>query len=345
MTWSRFRRLSCLLAAILAVGGTFVTVDTAEAAGTQNSYVAMPHPDDEWESWSLIYGSTSNYKVFIYMTQGEQSSACLRTNQTSSAGPYWYQGPSSPVGQPNYGETLPAAPPWSTSGGQFSAACKTSRKVSTRQFLNDRASKDSAIPSFSSTESSAICFSGNTLAGVPPRRDDAGTLITSNCATYFSSTNGYGKLIFFDLGDGDLTKEEVQWAITKVKSNKSSFGIPTLPDVNAIGAFRNSGVYSGCAVYNHADHVAIHQGLWNYDMDMGRQYGRTCSTDPDVAAGGRTGVIPSAQQSDNIAMSGNTRVGPLQKIYAWLASTYFDSTFTCTDCLFAQTQPFWSRFN
>lgn len=80
-------------------------------------------------------------------------------------------------------------------------------------------------------------------------------------------------------------------------------------------------------------------------MDIGRQYGRTCSTDPDVAAGGRTGVIPSAQQSDNIAMSGNTRVGPLQKIYAWLAQTYFYSTFTCTDCLFAQTQPFWSRFN
>lgn len=75
---------------------------TAQAATpTQLSYVLFPHPDDEYEGWALIDNSTSNYKVFIMMTRGEETSGCLPAS-AGIGGPHWYEGPNSPVGRPDY---------------------------------------------------------------------------------------------------------------------------------------------------------------------------------------------------------------------------------------------------
>ncbi|MGI8874033.1 MAG: hypothetical protein ACR2KP_06850 [Egibacteraceae bacterium] len=45
-------------------------------------------------------------------------------------------------------------------------------------------------------------------------------------------------------------------------------------------------------------------------------------------------------------MSGNTRVGPFQRRYGWLASTYWpDSGFASSNSIRARTQHWWGRFN
>ena len=50
------------------------TVEAAYAAPGKIEVIAMPHPDDEMEVWSQIQGSTANYKVFAYLTRGEETS-------------------------------------------------------------------------------------------------------------------------------------------------------------------------------------------------------------------------------------------------------------------------------
>jgi hypothetical protein len=357
-TFLNVRRIVRMVAIpVLVTATTVVSVSSpAHAAPVQLSYVILPHEDDEWSTWSLVHGSTSNYKVFIYMTSGEQTGACNSTSNPSG-GPRWYQGPGSPVGQPNYSEIDPAQGQWNEAtqavpGGTWSAACSNARRLSTRNFLNDRAAQDGALPAgFPATHSLTTCFAGNTAAGVPPSRTDGGNLVTvgANCVRVYNATNGNGKLLFFDMGDGDLTKEEVLWAIQKVQANKTTLGIPNLPHLNAIGAFRNGVMGGTCEFYNHGDHLAVHQALWTYDMDIGRQYGRTCAADPDSlpANGGRTNTIPAATQSHNFSMSGATRVGPGERRYGWLTSTYWSDPAqnrTAPEQIFSQTQSFWGRF-
>jgi|JI9StandDraft_2_1071091.scaffolds.fasta_scaffold137145_2 hypothetical protein len=321
--------------------------DAAQALGpVQISYVVSPHPDDEWSTWSLVDNSSDNYKVFIYMTRGEETGACRKINE-ASAGPYWYQGPASPVGQPNYGEIDPANSQWSNaSGGRFSTNCTNARRAANRNFLNDRAAADPSLPG-AFTSSTTGCFTGNTSAGLPPRREDNGVVTNQFCYVMYNAPNGLGKLIYLNLGDGDLLKEEVEWALLRVRNNKAALGIPNLPDVNAIGAFRNL-LNPSCMVYDHPDHRAVHDALWIYDMNIGKQYGRTCSTDPDSAPpSGRTNTIPAAAQYWAFQMSGNTRVGLFERRYGWLTGSYWSdpvNSYVLPDYIFAPTQAFWSRF-
>lgn len=318
----------------------------AEAASTLISYLVMPHPDDETGVWSLVTGSTDNYKVIIFMTEGEASSACRTAAEGTGGGPYWYQGPSSPVGQPNYAEINPRGTGANLWAGRWTSTCSTARIESTLSFLEAKAAADSTAPgNFPSagSPSGTFSFSGNTSAGIPPRREDNGNTYTSRTARVYNATNGRGKVIFFNLGDGDLKKEEVRWAIAAVRANKSALGIPNYGERNALGAFRNNVSGIGCDVYDHPDHASIHTALFTYDMIAGRQHGRTCSNDPDVDPT-RTASIPLQEHYDLRAMSGNTAVGIFQRRYGWLAATNWSSNFDA-DHMFARTQYFWSRFS
>lgn len=335
MTSAQGRAVRLFVAAAtlgLVAGAMPIAAPAASAAGSQLSYIVMPHPDDEWGGWSLIANSTGNNKIFLFATNGEQTGAC------SPEGEAWYEG--------SYGETQPSNPPWNA-GGRFSSACMASRRSSTLGELNDRAATDPTLPTFVGASPSTKCFSGNTRAGIPPQRKDDGLLAyTSNCAVVYQSTNGYGTAIFFDLGDADLTKEEVEWAVLAVKNNKSYVGVANLSDHNIIGGYRNAVNYgTACAVYNHTDHQAVHAALWNYSMGVTVRWGRTCTNDPDASAsnGGRTSTVSSTDQSSATAMSGSTRVGTLQKRYGWLIDGYWTSIYTGYDKQWSSTQAFWGR--
>ena len=39
-------------------------------------YIVLPHPDDEFEAWSMVAGDTTHYIVFILLTRGEYSRYC-----------------------------------------------------------------------------------------------------------------------------------------------------------------------------------------------------------------------------------------------------------------------------
>lgn len=355
MSRSRTKLVTALVVAAVTLSGVVTFASPASAAGSQLSYIVMPHPDDEFQGWSLIGGSSGNNKVFIYATSGDETSACARQDQGTGSGPYWYQGPSSPVGQPNYGEVAPLRSPWNndSTGGKSKPACVDSRRHSTRQFLAAQAFVDATIPNFS-TSPSTKCFSGDTRAGIPPRRKDFGdgTGYTSNCALVYPSSNGYGTLVFFDLGDGDLTAEEVEWAVLAVKNNKSYVGVQNSPDANAIGGYRNAVQYKNldgsvrpCHVYDHTDHKAVHVALYNWSMGgIPVRWGRTCQDDPDaLASTGRVSDVAADLHFRTWEMSGNQRVGAGQQQYGWLWPTFWGTDLTGYDKAYAQRQAFWGR--
>ena len=162
---------------LLTVAGILVPISPSDAAPVQISYIVAAHPDDEYSLWSLVTGSTGNYKVLIYLTHGEQTSACMSASETTSFGPYWYQGPSSPVGQPNYSE-INARGTGTSWAGRWTTTCRDARRRGTQAFYNDKAATDPAIPS-GFTSRGVYSFPGNTIAGIPPRRDDNGVIVDS----------------------------------------------------------------------------------------------------------------------------------------------------------------------
>lgn len=356
MTRTRRFRPAALVAAALLIG-TLIYAPEAQAAPVQISWFVASHPDDEFSSWSLITGSTGNYKVMIYSTRGEQTGSCMTASEAGGAnGPYQYQGPLSPVAQPDYGEINPMGAGYDIwSGGRWTSTCAEARMSGLLGFLDDKAASDPAIPSgftqradYSNTTSPCQT---NTVEGVPPQRID-GTApyevtTTAREIRVYDASNGMGKVIFFNLGDGDLKMQEVKWAVDCVRANKLLFGIPTtLPDVNAIGPFFNDR-YTSCQSYPHTDHNAVHDALWNYDMVNGKQWGRSCASDPDTAttAGGRTNTLTATEHANTIAGSTTTRTGPLQRRYGWLIQGYWDSNWTCATCINSQSQSFWGRFS
>lgn len=302
---------------------------TVHAAPTHVSMVVNPHLDDEMQVWSLVENSSSNYKVFVYLTRGEQTGYCVNSTYNTAF-------------RPDLGETQPVYTPQ----GKWTDRCVESRINSTLNFLNNMGSIDSTIPSgFTRYGYSTVSLPSN---GVSISRDDNGTLLVDTTARVYNSTNGMGNAVVFNLGDGDLTQAEVDWAIRAVKNNPSLFGIPAgIPFYNALGAFANS-KYPNCNVYSHADHKSIHTALYNTDYGFtGYQTAATCATDPDVA---RTKDVSYASWDAAWRIGANNqRIGFAQKNYGWLDSResgwgvgYGTQQNSATP--FMQRQSFWQRF-
>jgi hypothetical protein len=316
---------------------------TAQAVTpVQLSYVVFPHPDDEYEGWALVDNSTSNYKVFVMMTRGEETSGCLPAS-AAVGGPHWYEGPNSPVGRPDYNERMPVPNPWS---GKWTSACKQARVESFRTFLETMAASDVSLPR-APTSRGRFCFGGMPSDGLAPTVVDytdangnGGVASESRCADVWS--NSVGAIVMFDLGDGDLRPAEVIWALQQVRANKAQLGIPALPELNVIGASYYNTQYTNCATYGHTDHRAIHTALWNTNLGAGPQYVRTCTSDPDITnTGGRISSVSDATHARTFQMSGNTRLGPNPRIYGWLNVPNVIPT--TSDSLYGQRQGFWKR--
>lgn len=337
-----------LVGALCAFMG--VQVPPALAAPAQISYVVIPHPDDEWQTWGLVRGSYNNYKVFIFMTQGEETTYCLTDAQDTrnTSGPHGYQGPRSPTNpaQPDYGETNPLGSygdPWQ---GLWSSGCKQARRSGARAFIYDHYLRDGSIPNLSSPARGTYSLGGNTRAGLAPLRKDRTTSFVSRSAIVHTAPNGMGAAVFFDLGDGDLMPEEVEWAINAVRANKSLLGIPNLPDYNVIGAHWNNN-YPNCLPNNHPDHRAIHTALWNYNLNTaGPQYGRTCESDPDRS---RTADLPLQANVDNWLLDPDNHItgqrrGPQQRRYGWLRTDGWEADSDSATDVFGYRHHFWTRY-
>lgn len=92
------------------------------AAKSQLVYIVVPHPDDEFEAWSLLEDAADNYPVFVLCTHGEQTSLADGRGH-----------------QPELGEWTPPPQPWGEPG---SATVRAQRLASFHAFLDAMADLD-----------------------------------------------------------------------------------------------------------------------------------------------------------------------------------------------------------
>lgn len=151
--------------------------------------------------------------------------------------------------------------------------------------------------------------------------------------------------MWFNLGDGDLTKDEAAWAIKVVRDNRALLGInSTLRNHNLIGASYWNESYAGCFIYPHSDHRAVHEALWDIDFNVGYQAVASCASDPDVS---RTEWVTYRHFDDAFDTSGSTRLGEHVVHYGWLLSGnpgYWRGDYSGQSELFHRQQEFWVRF-
>lgn len=110
-------------------------------------------------------------------------------------------------------------------------------------------------------------------------------------AEVWTDAEARGAVVAFDLGERDLTRGEVTWAIQTVKGNREALGIDTRVPVRGLvgAAFANTSY--DCVRFEDPDHVAVHKALYDNNYFVAYQTAPTCADDPDA---GRSGVVSDA---------------------------------------------------
>lgn len=333
-------RLLVVLAAVLTA---VAWPAAAVAAPTEMQYSVSAHPDDEAAALAYVMGRPQTYWVWVIMTRGEQTDSCLPASEVEPAGdpgpanatllegfgqgvppakgPYKFQGPGSPVGEPDRGERAPLGDPWQ---GRGTVDCQRARVASWHWVLDDMAGIDAALPSFE-------------VAGAPWRDDShQGRFCRKKlCADVWAT--GEGARVAFDLPDSGfeiesatpLTAARITDALQRLRRNRRKWGLPTLPERGVLAnAYHYGGddpVCANVAFYDHADHRAVQEAIYSTPQGAGPQVGPACVRDPRVEA--HPGPIPVrdpawAYQLNAIDPLTEQRQGPFVVNYGWLFPTY-----------------------
>jgi hypothetical protein len=290
-------------------------------------YVVVPHPDDEFQVWSLI----EQYTVFVVLTHGEQTEYCEPSEYETSAQPD-LEHPADP---------LPT--------GRWSPACSEARQNSLLRYLGDMSATDARIPG---DFAPPVRTAPLPLTDGPVCRSDGADECTSadSTAEVFVDRRNRGAVVFFDLGDGDLTEDEAVWGIRTALDQRAALGLDTSLPVSAVlGAYADddggTGGSSGqrCFPYAHPDHLALHRALWNVDFHAGLQAAATCADDPhrSIAATVSDAAVDAAFRIGE----GGERLGAHVKNYGWLWPDYYHVAREGELDLFTQQQYFWVRFD
>lgn len=320
-------------AAIAAIAGLFLTLGVVATQATPASTSVMvflnPHPDDEFQHWALTENQPHQYTVIVLLTQGEQSGFC--DPDTLESG---WQRDLEPAPTP-----LPEGP--------FTPSCAEARIASFTGFFRDMGEVDSTVPSaFAEPERSGPIDDPD---GVVCRLDEDDTCTTNTTVDIYEDTEGRGALVVFDLGDGDLTSEEVSWAVRAVLDEF----VPSLAPADArvsgiVGGYSTpEGGFPGCFAYPHPDHLAVDEALWSTDFGAGFQASATCATDPRRQLYARVTQESTQQAFRTELIPGSTdvlRTGAHTANYGWLHSSYYPvSTFGQGE-LFHQGQHYWVHY-
>lgn len=275
-------------------------------AKEQAVYLLVPHPDDEFEAWSAVEDQPRTQQLFIYLTRGE---AGCRLGF-----PYY---------QPGLGEDAPGGAP-----GFEKRSCGENRVGSTLSFLRAMAAEDPSLGPMPDTH--------HALTGVSLGTAVAGAGCVASSPRFEAWTGAGFAVVLFDLGDGNLTRCEVEWALGQVRALRGTV-LPDLPEQGVVAAgFLNEG-FAGCFPYAHPDHRAVQQAVRLTDFAAGPQTGRTCSADPDTSA------VRKVRHYGAMAVDKDRRTGAVQRTYGWL----FGAPLPAGDegaTLFSEDQAFWRSF-
>jgi hypothetical protein len=272
----------------------------------QVAYLLIPHPDDEFEAWSAIEDQPRTQQLFIYLTRGE--AGC------QLGFPYY---------QPSLGEDAPGGAP-----GYERRSCAENRVGSTLSFLRTMASDDPSLGPMPDTR--------HELTAVSLEHATPGATCVASSPRFEAWTGEGFAVLFFDLGDGSLTRCEVEWALGQVRALRGTV-LPELPErgVTAVG-FLNEG-FAGCFPYAHPDHRAAQDAVRLTDFAAGPQEGRTCRADPGAA------LVRNVRHYSAMSMDKDRRTGAVQRVYGWL----FGAPLPAGDeaaTLFSEDQAFWRSF-
>lgn len=285
------------------------------------TYTVVPHPDDEFQTWSLIEDTPDQYKVFVVMTQGEQTQYCDAEQYALG-----YQA----------GLEAPASP---LPDGRWGPRCAEARTNSLIDYISDMSQTDITIPGDFGAPTTVGPFPAE--PGTVCRADGPVCTSEDHSAQVWVDRQGRGAVVMLNLGDGDLTADEVRWGVATVIANRQVLGLDTvLPNGGIFGSFANSRY--DCFSYPHPDHIAVHDALWSTDFGAGPQLAATCEDDPSRAIDRRV--------SDEVTDAGfavddtGRRLGAHTYNYGWLSGEYYPVDRDGQSELFTQNQYFWTRF-
>ena len=308
--------------------GTLAYVSQDGGGAKDCVYVVVPHPDDEFQAWSLIENKSSEYKVFVSLTRGEGTRFCEPENMEEAL-------------QEDLGEVRPYPSP----AGKRTPSCEMARSASLIGFLEQMSLTDDTIPGdFGSMKTYAVQHEGD----VEPCRPDSVKEGEQDCSAtarevrVWLDQEGRGAVLVFNLGDGDLSQEEAQWAVEAVLEEGHEWGIPSggLPPT-LIAGFSN---YDSdkCYRYKHGDHYATERALYDVDYGVGAQLGATCFADPRRSL---TAVVSSkAVRAAFQVEEDGQRTGAHGVHYGWLHAETYPIAHWRQSSLFHRIQSFWVRF-
>lgn len=292
------------------------------AGPSEIEYLIVPHEDDEWQDWSRIEYTPDLFKVFIVLSRGEQSSFCDHVDGGLQAAS---------------GELPPATPV----SGRFTESCADSRLASWRSYFTDMATVDPYLPGDFGPVVRTRQFPSN---GVDVCRIDNtdGCSIRDLSADVWVDQQGRGVLVSFNLGDGDQTPEEIDWAIDTVLANTAEFSIPNLTVRGMLGGYSNVD-NPDCAVYDHPDHAAVHTALRSNRYPVPYQGAATCGTSPDAVLHDQV-TEKSMLAAFSVDANGH-RWGAHPRNYGWLHAEYYPLSSHDQLSLFMGAQSFWITQN
>ena len=373
--------------AFVAIGAPARGVPTPVTATlkTHQYYVLSGHPDDPVADWAwLEQRPPTDYVVFASVTGSEGTLACvsaedaqpggtpddlvgssepnqfaallygiteqpwpLPVGEVGSTGPYRYEGPNSPVGEPDKGERVYGYP-WE---GQGSRACARAQVAAWHWFLDEAHLIDGIGTTMQVDDPWADddfrgrhCFepSAKVQAQLPHRRQ------RQICADVWA--NAESARVAFDLPDvfsivedgkqsySDLTfgEEAVAEALAFLRTNRATWGIPVLPEAGILAV----GEYGGSPCNSRASsaHTPVLDVVRWHDLDIGEQAGALAACgegveDPygqgdDVEHVSTIAMNPATLVAWNVVdPATGTRIGPVVKNFGWLLPNYaFDGS-------------------
>ena len=237
--------------------------------------------------------------MHVFLTQGEQSAFC----EPDLAG---------------LDEAAGERPPDPSPEGRFTDSCRQARITSTLRFLAAVNAVDPSSPVVDPTPRIAGPFPAD---DVELCRLDGDDTCIEVAPTVDVHTGDGAPVLVFDLGDGDVTPAEAEWAIRTVVEHRDELGIdPDRPFGDLIAASYANVADPDCWIYDHPDHVAVSEAVRTVDLGaFTAQVVPVCAGEPGAVAGP---VDPDLFDAA-FEVDGDQRVGAHVVEYGWLLDPYW----------------------